>query len=444
MSVSRPARCLVSTPIVSRPRVRAQFQCRRFHPSPPVTERRRSRFASIKASEVEKRLGAVPGTSNGQLVKPYDADQKGLLAKKYTPEQLQVVEAGEDAINPADLARQAVARRDMYRLPYLDDLSVVKPVIDHKPRGRGQRAPTRPRTSHLAEDDDHDHDFQEFMARHQDKVNSLEYRAARQKILDEQGPEAAEAYDIENGPSEVDLLALMDGRMFNGPNRGVAPSLPKISEFKGQYDTKDENDPRDPEGKYTTLQKSTGMSLDDILGIRVKILVQNSVTNQTRLGKIQSLYVLAIAGNRQGRLGLGEGKATEAEEAMNQARLAAIKNMKPIPRYEDRTIYGEVEGKVSASEVQLMARPPGYGLRCQHNIFEMARAAGIHDLSARVPRSRNKMNTIKAAYQAFMSQRLPDEIARGRGRKLVDVRKVYYGGDQPKPRRVQERTQLTS
>jgi len=58
----------------------------------------------------------------------------------------------------------------------------------------------------------------------------------------------------------------------------------------------------------------------------------------------------------------------------------------------------------------------------------MARAAGIQDLAARVPRSRNKMNTIKAAFQALTNQRLPDDIARGRGKKLVDVRKVYYGG----------------
>jgi small subunit ribosomal protein S5 len=72
----------------------------------------------------------------------------------------------------------------------------------------------------------------------------------------------------------------------------------------------------------------------------------------------------------------------------------------------------------------------GFGLRCQHNIFEMARCAGIQDLAARVPRGRNKMNTIKATYQALLNQRLPDEIARGRGKKLVDVRKVYYGGDQ--------------
>ena len=71
---------------------------------------------------------------------------------------------------------------------------------------------------------------------------------------------------------------------------------------------------------------------------------------------------------------------------------------------------------------------PGFGLRCQHLIFEMARAAGISDLAARVMRARNPMNTVKAAYEALMSQKLPEDIARARGRKLVDVRKVYYGG----------------
>jgi small subunit ribosomal protein S5 len=70
----------------------------------------------------------------------------------------------------------------------------------------------------------------------------------------------------------------------------------------------------------------------------------------------------------------------------------------------------------------------GFGLRCQSLIFEMGRAAGIHDLAARVPRGRNKMNVVKATYKALMSQKLPEDIARGRGKKLVDVRKVYYGG----------------
>lgn len=38
------------------------------------------------------------------------------------------------------------------------------------------------------------------------------------------------------------------------------------------------------------------------------------------------------------------------------------------------------------------------------------------------------MNTVKATLQALKRQRLPEEIARARGKKLVDVRKVYYAG----------------
>jgi small subunit ribosomal protein S5 len=58
----------------------------------------------------------------------------------------------------------------------------------------------------------------------------------------------------------------------------------------------------------------------------------------------------------------------------------------------------------------------------------MCRAAGISDIAARVDRSRNPMNTVKAAYEALLSQRDPEDVARARGKKLVDVRKVYYSG----------------
>lgn len=37
------------------------------------------------------------------------------------------------------------------------------------------------------------------------------------------------------------------------------------------------------------------------------------------------------------------------------------------------------------------------------------------------------MNTVKATVAALQKQVLPEEIALSRGRKLVDVRKVYYG-----------------
>jgi small subunit ribosomal protein S5 len=101
------------------------------------------------------------------------------------------------------------------------------------------------------------------------------------------------------------------------------------------------------------------MSPKEISRLRVKNLVNHRVVNQTRMGKIQSLYFLTIAGNENGMLGIGEGKAAEDEDGRRQAMMNAIRNMRPVPRYEERTIYGDVQAKVGASVVQLSARSPG-------------------------------------------------------------------------------------
>ena len=76
----------------------------------------------------------------------------------------------------------------------------------------------------------------------------------------------------------------------------------------------------------------------------------------------------------------------------------------------------------------MLTRYPGFGLRCQRYIWEICRCAGISDLAARITRARNPMNIVKATVEALQSQKDPEEIARARGKKMVDVRKVYYAG----------------
>ncbi|EGP84748.1 unnamed protein product [Zymoseptoria tritici ST99CH_3D1] len=224
----------------------------------------------------------------------------------------------------------------------------------------------------------------------------------------------------------------IDAEMHAELTPGAQPVTDAMSsqhrEKSARSDKKQADEKTEEDQHLLRLCQQTGLTPQEIRRIRVKNLVTHRVVNQTRMGKIASLYFLTIAGNQEGMLGIGEGKAAEDEDGRRQAMMNAIRNMKPIPRYEERTIFGEVEAKVGASVVKLSARPPGFGNRCQSLIFELARAAGIHDLAARTPRSRNKMNVVKAAFEALTNQRLPEDVARARGRKLVDVRGVYYGG----------------
>jgi small subunit ribosomal protein S5 len=138
----------------------------------------------------------------------------------------------------------------------------------------------------------------------------------------------------------------------------VNPDLPRLENRMARQarrlSTEEEEDPR-----QKRLLQYLGWDKQKLRSIRVKTLVTHGVTNQTRMGKIRSLYYLTIAGNQDGLLGVGEGKSVEPEEGRKQSIMSAIRNMRPVPRYENRTTFGDLEMKVGATKVQLFARPPG-------------------------------------------------------------------------------------
>ncbi|OAA54896.1 37S ribosomal protein S5 [Cordyceps fumosorosea ARSEF 2679] len=227
---------------------------------------------------------------------------------------------------------------------------------------------------------------------------------------------------LEGGPAEASV---------RGPAESAeAPELGRIPGVAGRYNraADPEDGGQDDLGEYQEIKRVTGLALAEIKALYCKVLVLRWVSNQTRMGKIRSTSVVAIAGNGAGRLGIGMAKSTDQNTSVVTAQMLAIRNMKAIRRYENRTIYGNSTAKVGATVVELFNRPPGFGLRVPHRLFEMCRAVGLHDIAARMPRAKNPMNSVFATYKALMNQPDPEEIARGRGKKLADARKVYYGG----------------
>lgn len=175
------------------------------------------------------------------------------------------------------------------------------------------------------------------------------------------------------------------------------------------------------------LEQLTGLRTEYLRGLTYKALIRKKVVNMTRLGKVYSFYALAVVGDQNGHVGLGEGRDSKlANAAVARAFWDAAKNMKYIPRFEDRTIYGGVELKEGAVVVNLRAAAPGSGLRVNHIIYDICKAAGIKDLVGNVYRSRNPMNVAKTALEALATkQALAEEVAKNRGKKVVDVTSTY-------------------
>ncbi|KAJ1668378.1 28S ribosomal protein S5, mitochondrial [Coemansia sp. RSA 1646] len=158
-----------------------------------------------------------------------------------------------------------------------------------------------------------------------------------------------------------------------------------------------------------------------------KTLIVKRTVQMTRKGKVPSMYALVVVGNGRGSAGYGEGKGFEASKAVLFATRDAIKNMRHYPRYDNRTIYHDIEQKYKATKMMLWARRPGFGCRVAPTIHEVCECIGIQDLAGKIHGSRNPMNVIKTFFEALGSQRVPSDLAKARGIRLVDINHKYYG-----------------
>jgi small subunit ribosomal protein S5 len=350
MSVCRPARCLFSKATsTTLPKPSPQ---RSFHASAPRQARkRRPHYPSIKAEDL-KLLNQAAETEYPK----YDTSETTLLEKRYTTSQIAAIKAAESTIDARDVLTQGQRRTDPWRLPYQDDLAEVDPVTD-RPEKLSYDDIKGKKTFRLANEAERDANIARIANENLAKMfpngipeDEEEWQTASDAALTQAAMDPRAIYTSSNPEA---LKALGDDRYSV-----IAPDLPRLENRMARQtrrlSTEEEEDPR-----QKRLLQYMGWDKQKLRTIRTKTLVVHGVVNQTRMGKIRSLYYLTIAGNQDGLLGVGEGKSVEPDEGRKQSVMSAIRNMRPVPRYENRTTFGDLERKVGATKVQLFARPPG-------------------------------------------------------------------------------------
>ncbi|KAI8981689.1 ribosomal protein S5, C-terminal domain-containing protein [Mycotypha africana] len=143
-------------------------------------------------------------------------------------------------------------------------------------------------------------------------------------------------------------------------------------------------------------------------------------------GRQKKMYALVLVGNGKGLAGYGEGKDEETNLAIRKATNRAIRNLQYFERYDDRTVAHDILHKFHATRIELRARQPGFGIRANHVIHEICKCIGIQDISGKVRGSKSPMNVLKATFEAFQQQRMPEDIAKIRGKKISDIQHVYF------------------
>jgi len=131
-------------------------------------------------------------------------------------------------------------------------------------------------------------------------------------------------------------------------------------------------------------------------------------------GRRFSFSALIVAGDHDGKVGVGFGKANEVAEAIRKASEAARKSMEKVSLHEN-TIPHETIGEFGGGRVLLRPASPGTGVIAGGGVRAVVEAAGIRDVLAKSLGSSNHANVVKATIEALRNLRRRDEILKVRG-----------------------------
>ena len=131
-------------------------------------------------------------------------------------------------------------------------------------------------------------------------------------------------------------------------------------------------------------------------------------------GKNFSFEALVAAGDKQGNIGIGYGKAKEVPAAVEKATKDARKKMRKV-NLSGGTIPHEVTGRYGASSIRLVPARPGTGIKAGRYVRPVLELVGIKDVLTKAYGSTNKKNLSKAALNALESLRTREGIQTQRG-----------------------------
>lgn len=132
-----------------------------------------------------------------------------------------------------------------------------------------------------------------------------------------------------------------------------------------------------------------------------KIISIRRVTRVMAGGRRFSFSVSIVIGNKKGKVGVGIGKASDTQLAIEKAVRNARKNLIEIPLNKHQHIPHDVHVKVASSEVMIQPAP-GRGLVAGSSVRTVLELGGVKDVTAKIfSRSKNKLNNARAAVAAL-------------------------------------------
>ncbi len=150
-----------------------------------------------------------------------------------------------------------------------------------------------------------------------------------------------------------------------------------------------------------------------------KVVFINRCATATKGGRRFSFSALMVSGDKEGRVGVGFGKAQEVAECIRKGSDDAKRSLVRM-KIVDGTIPHEVQAEHGGGVVLLKPACPGTGIIAGGGVRAVCEAVGITDVLGKSLGSNNHSNVVKATMKALSQLRTREEVLASRGKKVKE------------------------
>lgn len=154
-----------------------------------------------------------------------------------------------------------------------------------------------------------------------------------------------------------------------------------------------------------------------VIELNEKVVYINRSAKVVKGGRRFSFSALVVTGDKQGRVGVGLGKAGEVADAIRKGTESA-KNAMVKVSLKDATIPHEVYSTFCGAKILLRPASPGTGIIAGKTVRAVLESVGIKDILTKSLGSKNAANVVKATLHALQQLRMREEIYRSRGLEI--------------------------